>query len=149
MTNRPVRVALLLLFLAAMGTTAYLFWIAEREARSTEAAARTFDDRARTAEAQVLDLRAAEQAYVATGQGPDFWFTRAAAALEALREQHHGPPRDRIFARERLLVRRRADDTPRFRSDGRPRAPLHKKPSAGGRIGPHFLERGRSHAQGW
>jgi hypothetical protein len=85
MTNRPVRVALLLLFLAAMGTTAYLFWIAEREARSTEAAARTFDDHARTAEAQVLDLRSAEQAYVAVGQGQDFWFSRAAAALDALR----------------------------------------------------------------
>ncbi|HWK11646.1 MAG TPA: hypothetical protein VNR64_16425 [Vicinamibacterales bacterium] len=85
MTNRPVRVALLLLFLAAMGATAYLFWIAEREARSIDAAARTFDDRAHAAEAQVADLRATQQAYVAAGQGQDFWFARAGKALDDLR----------------------------------------------------------------
>ena len=85
MTNRPVRVALLLLFVAAMGTTAYLFWIAERESRSTEAAARAFEDHARAAEAQVMDLRSAQQAYVAAGQGQDFWFARATKALDDLR----------------------------------------------------------------
>jgi len=85
MTKRPVRVALLLLFLAAMGTTAYLFWIAQREARSTEAAARVYDDHARAAEAQVADLRSAQQAYVAAGQGPDFWFAKATKALEDVR----------------------------------------------------------------
>jgi hypothetical protein len=85
MTKRPVRVVLLLLFVAAMGTTAYLFWIAERESRSTEAAARAFDDHARSAEGQVADLRSAQQAYVAAGQGPDFWFAKATKALEDLR----------------------------------------------------------------
>ncbi|HTL43733.1 MAG TPA: GAF domain-containing protein [Vicinamibacterales bacterium] len=85
MTKRPVRVVLLLLFLAAMGTTAYLFWIAERESRSTEAAARAFDDHARSAEGQVADLRSAQQAYVAAGQGPDFWFAKATRALDDLR----------------------------------------------------------------
>jgi len=85
MTNRPVRVALLLLFLAAMGATAYLFWIAEREARASETAARTFDDRARIAESLTGELRSAQQGYVAAGQGQDFWFTRAAKALEDLR----------------------------------------------------------------
>ena len=85
MTNRPVRVALLLLFVAAMGTTAYLFWIAERESRSTEAAARAFEDHARAAEAQVMDLRSAQQGYVATGQGQDFWFAKATKALDDLR----------------------------------------------------------------
>jgi hypothetical protein len=85
MTNRPVRVALLLLFLAAMGATAYLFWIAEREARSTEAAARTFDDAAHALQAQIAELRSAQEGYVAADQGQDFWFTRAAKALTDVR----------------------------------------------------------------
>jgi CHASE3 domain sensor protein len=85
MTYRPIRVALLLLFLGAMGAAAYLFWIAEREARSTETTARSFDARAHAAEAQVADLRLAQQAYVAAGQGQDFWFTRGSKALEDLR----------------------------------------------------------------
>jgi len=85
MTNRPVRVALLLLFLAAIGATAYLFWIAEREARATNLTARMFDDRARGAETQVADLRSAQEAYVAAGQGQDFWLSRGAKALEDLR----------------------------------------------------------------
>lgn len=85
MTNRPVRVALLLLFLAAMGATAYLFWLAEREARSTETAARTFDDRARVAEGEIADLRSTQLAYIAAGQGQDFWFTRGGKSLDDLR----------------------------------------------------------------
>ncbi len=85
MTNRPVRVALLLLFLAAMGATAYLYWIAEREARATDVTARTFDDRAHGAETQVADLRSSQQGYVAAGQGQDFWFARAAKAIDDLR----------------------------------------------------------------
>jgi hypothetical protein len=85
MTNRPVRVALLLLFLAAMGATAYLFWTAEREARSFETIARTFDDRARGAESAIADLRSAQQAYPAAAQGQDFWFTRGTKALDDLR----------------------------------------------------------------
>ena len=83
MTNRPVRVALLLLFLAAMGATAYLFWMAEREARSSETAARTFDDRARVAAAEISDLRSVQIAYVAGGQ--EFWFSRGTKALDDLR----------------------------------------------------------------
>ena len=83
MTNRTLRVALLLLFLAAMGATAYLFWIAERDAHSTTVASRRFDDSAHAAQAQVADLRAAQQAYVAAGQGEDFWFERSSSAFTA------------------------------------------------------------------
>ena len=36
MTRPAVRLALLIVFLAAMGATAYLFWMAERQSQLTE-----------------------------------------------------------------------------------------------------------------
>jgi hypothetical protein len=76
-----MRVALLLLFFGAMGAAAYLFWIAEQQARAAEALARTFDSAAQEARTQTADLRSQQQAYVAPGQGPEFWFTRVSATL--------------------------------------------------------------------
>jgi hypothetical protein len=85
MTRRPVRVALLLLFLAAMSAAAYLFWIAEQEGHSQTVAARTLDSNASLAVGLVADLRSAQQAYVTPGQGPDFWFARTAAITSDLK----------------------------------------------------------------
>ena len=85
MTKRAVRLALLVVFLAAMGVTAYLFWKAERHATAMAAAAATFDGSARDAMAHVADLRAAQQAYVAAGQGADFWFARTSALTDDLK----------------------------------------------------------------
>lgn len=79
MTKRAVRMALLVVFLAAMGVTAYLFWKAERRAQTTATAAAAFDTSAREAIASVAELRAAQQAYVAAGQGPEFWFARTSS----------------------------------------------------------------------
>ncbi len=76
MMRPAVRLTLLLVFLAAMGSTASLFWRAERDVRRSAAAARDFDERARAAALGAIELRAAQQAYVASGQGPDFWFAR-------------------------------------------------------------------------
>jgi hypothetical protein len=70
---------LLIVFLAAIGATSYLFWMSERDAGATRAAARSFDDQARAAIVVTHDLRAAQQAYVASGQGADFWFARTTA----------------------------------------------------------------------
>jgi hypothetical protein len=68
-----------------LGTTAYLFWTGEREIDRAEAAARTFDEGARTALLTARDLRAAQQAYVASGQGADFWFSRSTAIQSDLK----------------------------------------------------------------
>jgi hypothetical protein len=85
MTKRSVRGALLLLFLAAIGATGYLFWSAEREVASSLAASRAFDDRTADADARAADLRSAQQAYVAAGQGADFWFDKGSTALDGLK----------------------------------------------------------------
>jgi len=87
MTRPAVRLILLIVFLAAIGATSYLFWMSERDAGTTRAAARTFDDNARAAIVATHDLRAAQQAYVASGQGADFWFERTTAIQTDLKRK--------------------------------------------------------------
>ena len=85
MLRRGLRLTLLTVFLAAMAATAYLFWMAEGEGRRTESAARMLDEAARSAILSVTELRAAQEAYVATGQGADFWFARSNALQNELK----------------------------------------------------------------
>ncbi len=87
MTRPAVRLTLLIVFLAAMGATAYLFWTAERQSRLTETTSRTFDASARAAERTVFDLRSAQQAYVAAGQGEEFWIGRATELADDLKSR--------------------------------------------------------------
>ncbi len=86
MKSPVARLALLVLFLVAPGVTAFLFRQTEAARRNEVAAAQGFTEKARTAGRDVLDLRAAQQAYVATGQGEDFWTARVTAALSRLRD---------------------------------------------------------------
>jgi CHASE3 domain sensor protein len=86
MKSRVARLALLVLFLVALGVTAFLFRQTEAARRNEVAAAQGFSEKARTAGRDVMDLRAAQQAYVATGQGEDFWTARVTAALSRLRD---------------------------------------------------------------
>lgn len=85
MRNLAVRVALAGLFVVACGVAAYLLWTNDFRARSEAGASRAFDSAAVTAERDVLELRAAQQAYVAAGQGDQFWITKVAAGTAALR----------------------------------------------------------------
>ena len=85
MRSRVARLTLLVLFVVVLGVTAYLFWSSESLARGEAAAAREFQTHAHAVERAVLDLRGAQQGYVAAGQGADFWATKVAAALEGLR----------------------------------------------------------------
>lgn len=86
MRSRAARLTLVVLFVAALGVTAYLFWMGESLARSEAAAGRTFDDSAHAVTRTLLDVRAAQQAYVAAGQGGEFWSTQVAAGIAKARE---------------------------------------------------------------
>lgn len=86
MKSRAVRLTLLGLFVVTTGVSAYLFWVGESHARVENGAARTFETRIRSAERSVLELRAAQQAYVAAGQGDQFWISKVAAATAGLRD---------------------------------------------------------------
>jgi hypothetical protein len=86
MKSRAARLALLVLFVMALGVTAYLFRKSEAARRAEAAAGEGFSVRAHSATRTILDLRAAQQAYVATGQGEDFWAAKVAATMASLRE---------------------------------------------------------------
>lgn len=87
MTRLPVRLLLLAICLAAIGSAAYLTWAFEQPIRHDDSRARRFDALARAAGVAVADLRAAQESYVAVGQGADFWFARVLAIRKDLDEK--------------------------------------------------------------
>jgi hypothetical protein len=90
MKSMPVRATLLVLFLAAAAGTAYFLWISERQLRIAAAAADAVDGQVATATRSVLELRAAQQAYVAAGQGERFWIDKVASTLSDLKASIEG-----------------------------------------------------------
>ncbi len=84
MARRSVRLILFLLIAIAFAAAALRALTLERGIDAARDAARTFDDRARAAIATVAELRAAQQAYVAAGQGDAFWIGRVSSLLESL-----------------------------------------------------------------
>jgi hypothetical protein len=85
MRSKTGRVALLCLFLVTTGVTAYGLWNGETLGRREANAARQFEYTAFATEHDVLDLRASQQAYVAAGQGDEFWIPRTAGVLNGVR----------------------------------------------------------------
>ena len=86
MKSRAVRLTLLLLLVIAVGVTAYLFLMGESRARVEMDAVRTYEDRAVAAARDLYDLRAAQQAYVAAGQGEQFWIQKVTGAVAGIRD---------------------------------------------------------------
>jgi hypothetical protein len=75
------------MFVVALGVTAYLFRKGEADRRAETTAGEAFSTAARGATRGTLELRAAQQAYVATGQADDFWASKVAATLGSLRDR--------------------------------------------------------------
>jgi hypothetical protein len=74
------------MFVVALGVTAYLFRKGQTDRRAETTAGEAFSTTARGAARGTLELRAAQQAYVAAGQGDDFWASRVTKTLESLRD---------------------------------------------------------------
>ena len=87
MTSLSVRLTLLVACVAAIGYAAVLTWSSERHIRLTGDSSRQFNAAARAISLGVAELRAAQQSYVAVGQGEDFWFARVAAIVADLHEK--------------------------------------------------------------
>jgi CHASE3 domain sensor protein len=85
MTRLSVRVALVIVCLAASAAAAFLIWTFEQQLRAQQGASREFTSAALAARIAVSELRGAQQGYVAAGQGPDFWFARVSAIAKDLR----------------------------------------------------------------
>src|SRR5688572_14922837 len=75
------------LFVAVLIASACQLWLYESAARAAASSAENFDDRADALPRAVLELRMAQQAYVAAGQGDEFWGSKVATRIAGLREE--------------------------------------------------------------
>jgi CHASE3 domain sensor protein len=85
MRSRAVRLSCVAVAWIALGVTAYLVIRAEQQLAARRADRRAFDVQARDITAALTDLRSAQQAYVAAGQGVAFWSPKVVQAAEAIR----------------------------------------------------------------
>ena len=70
--------------LVAVGAAAFFLFQTEQQIARLKSTLRAFDVRAREATTALADLRVAQQAYVAEGQGVDFWMPKVASLHESL-----------------------------------------------------------------
>ncbi len=75
------------LFVAVLVAAAYLISVTDAASRSAFTAADNFDRRSESLTHAVMELRMAQQAYVAVGQGDEFWGSKVATQIAALREE--------------------------------------------------------------
>jgi CHASE3 domain sensor protein len=73
------------LFIAVLAAAAYLLWTGASVSGSASTAGRAFDARVGSLSRAVMDLRMAQQAYVAAGQGDEFWGSKVESQIESLR----------------------------------------------------------------
>ena len=84
MSRFVLRITLLIVCMAAIGGAAAFYWISSRDAIRVASSLREFQQQARATEVAIADLRAAQQSYVAAGQGEDFWFARVTAIRDEI-----------------------------------------------------------------
>ena len=84
MRHRLLRISLVLVAVAAGAAAGYAVWGLDREVAAHRAAERAAADQARALVATIAEVRASEQAYVAQGQGAEFWTSRVSTLLAAL-----------------------------------------------------------------
>ena len=76
MKSLAVRWTLTAVVITVFSVAAYFVWTSESQARRSVDDARAFDQTAAEIERTVRDLGAAQQAYVAAGQGMEFWIAK-------------------------------------------------------------------------
>src|SRR4051812_30388278 len=87
MSRMPLRVSLLMLCLAAIAAAGGFYWSSSRQSRDEATSLRQFEQHARAARVAIADLRAAQQSYVAAGQGEDFWFAKVTGIRKEIDER--------------------------------------------------------------
>ncbi len=83
MHSRALRLTCGFLAAIAIGAAAFLLIRFEQDNGERAASLRAFDQHVRDASVALVDARVGQQAYVAAGQGVDFWFGRTAASLQS------------------------------------------------------------------
>lgn len=87
MSHRAVRITLLVIALLAQALVGYKVWDIQTQANADRAAAREFDRLATAEIVAAAELRAAQEAYVAAGQGEPFWMGKVASLWQAANER--------------------------------------------------------------
>jgi flagellar basal body-associated protein FliL len=87
MKSLVIRLMLLAVCFIASGIAVYFVWTSETYTRQSADGVRAFDQAAHEAERAVLDVRAAQHAYVAAGQDAQAWITKAAASVTIVKAQ--------------------------------------------------------------
>lgn len=87
MSRLSVRFVLLVVCLGAIAGCGFHLWSTDRSARLANDTDRQFTLISRAVSSGIADLRAAQQAYVAVGQGEAFWFDRVSAIQRDTEEQ--------------------------------------------------------------
>src|SRR4029453_13045622 len=82
--SRALRSVVAAICCIAIGATAMFVVPAEQQSAQRRAAMRAFDLRAREMTDALADLRSAQQAYVAAGQGIAFWIPKVDQTLDAI-----------------------------------------------------------------
>jgi hypothetical protein len=82
MRSRTARWSVCAIAVIALAASAFIVFHTEQQMAPRRAALRTFDAIAREAAASLGSVRAAEQAYVAAGQGVDIWMTKVAGFID-------------------------------------------------------------------
>jgi hypothetical protein len=82
MRSRTARWSVCAIAVLALGASAFFVFRSEQRIAQRRTALRAFDATSREAASSLADLRAAEQAYVAAGQGVAFWMPKVAALVE-------------------------------------------------------------------
>jgi len=86
MRNRGLRALLLFSVLLLQAVGVYRMLQTDRGVEQVDRRSRAFDLRVRQALVTLAELSAAQQAYVAAGQGVDFWIGRVASLTQALEQ---------------------------------------------------------------
>ena len=73
------------LFIAAIGVAGFLFWRGQAHITSESGQLSAADASARNAARSLLEARASQQAYVAAGQGLDFWAGKTSQFFDVAR----------------------------------------------------------------
>jgi GAF domain len=82
MRSHPARLTIVAVALIAIGSAAFFLIQSENEISRRRTRLRVFDLQAREAAGVLADLRAAQQAYVAAGQGVTFWMPKVASLVD-------------------------------------------------------------------
>src|SRR5262245_59278005 len=87
MAIRLIRVLLIVLAIAIIAAASYLLKQNDTNAAARRAGADALRDQARTLAATIAEMRTSQVAYVARGQGEDFWMGRVTKLMPVVQQQ--------------------------------------------------------------